>query len=277
MQIGRLALAISWMLAVCCGASRAQERHSHCLIGIDHMPTVVRSLDDAVATYRLLGFSLKPGRPHANGLRNAHVKFEDGSGIELISPPEQPGDALSRNYRRRLDGEGEGPAYIAFHARDTQGLIAALRSSNIPFERDGELVSPSAAELQYIFFVRDNRSATDRPEHFAHPNTAAQMTEVWLALDGPAGARLGELLLALGAVKSSAPAPQAIGGRAVVFSVLNGRVIVVPSTRRLQVSRPIIGAGFRVRNPEAARRFTSADTVPPSRTHGLWLQFSGTP
>ena len=46
--------------------------------------------------YQRLGFSLKPGRFHAHGLRNNHIKFEDGSGLELISPPGHPTDDLTR-------------------------------------------------------------------------------------------------------------------------------------------------------------------------------------
>ena len=60
------------------------------LIGIDHMPTVVADLEKASESYRRIGFSLKPGRAHDNGLRNNHTKFRDGSGIELVSVPAVP-------------------------------------------------------------------------------------------------------------------------------------------------------------------------------------------
>ena len=67
--------------------------------GPDHIPVVVRDLERAAATYRPLGFSLKPGRPHANGIRNVHVRFPDGSGVELLTVPEgverRDGDAGS--------------------------------------------------------------------------------------------------------------------------------------------------------------------------------------
>jgi hypothetical protein len=51
------------------------------LFGIDHIPLVVKYLDDAAEAYRRLGFAIKPGRPHADGIRNAHAKFPDGAGI----------------------------------------------------------------------------------------------------------------------------------------------------------------------------------------------------
>ena len=48
------------------------------VIGIDHIPVVVTDLERAQADYRAMGFAIKPGRFHADGIRNAHVKFPDG-------------------------------------------------------------------------------------------------------------------------------------------------------------------------------------------------------
>src|SRR5206468_6529298 len=63
--------------------------------GIDHIPIAVRDLDAAAAQYRRLGFTLKPGTPHANGVRNEHAKFADGTELELITAPAAT-DALAR-------------------------------------------------------------------------------------------------------------------------------------------------------------------------------------
>ena len=50
------------------------------IAGLDHVPIAVGDLDAAAARYRALGFALKPGRPHANGIRNQHAKFADDGG-----------------------------------------------------------------------------------------------------------------------------------------------------------------------------------------------------
>ena len=55
------------------------------LLGLDHTPLAVADLDEAAERYRKLGFTLKPGRTHENGIQNRHVKFPDGTEIELIS------------------------------------------------------------------------------------------------------------------------------------------------------------------------------------------------
>src|SRR5687767_7924561 len=80
-------------------------------IGLDHIPVAVRDLEAASATYRALGFSLKPGRPHANGIRNAHVKFPNGAGIELLTVPAAV-DPLSTTYVKMIRA-GEGPAFLS--------------------------------------------------------------------------------------------------------------------------------------------------------------------
>jgi len=84
------------------------------VVGLDHIPVAVRDLERASADFRALAFAIKPGRDHANGIRNAHVKFRDGSGIELITA----GAAVDELTTRYVDllAHGEGPAFVALHA-----------------------------------------------------------------------------------------------------------------------------------------------------------------
>lgn len=50
--------------------------------GLDHINIAVVDLEAAAERYRDLGFSLKPGARHTNGIRNRHVKFPDGTELE---------------------------------------------------------------------------------------------------------------------------------------------------------------------------------------------------
>lgn len=274
-------------------AADSHQTHTQAIIGLDHIPTVVSDLERAQDTYRRLGFALKPGRAHANGLRNAHVKFEDGSGIELIVPPNEASDDLAREYRERLQ-HGEGPAYLSLHARDKQALIAALNAADIGFDDDGVLTL-SDPRLKFLFFVQDNRSPTDRPEHFAHANSASAMTGVWLALDAATSDALKRLLLTLGAehTRASVRSPGATRGNAFIadlFRVNNGRIVVVPKRADANETRTIVGAELRVRSLAEAKRvlraseirFERADRrrairVVPDVAHGLWLEFHESP
>lgn len=264
------------------GAAEVSAPLGPSLIGLDHVPVAVKNLEQAAATYQRLGFSIKAGRFHENGLRNSHVKFPDGSGVELISPPAEPVDRLTRNYSSFLRG-GDGPAYVSFHARDTEALTTALHRANVRFTEQVGLITPSDPNLDFIFFVQDNRSPTDRPEQFAHPNTAVAMTEIWLALDGPGRSSLRQLLLALGAAESGetvrlpdpahrlAPAE----ARAGIYTVQNGRVVVLPDAWQGQKGRRIVAVTFRVRDLDATQRLlgTAEASVAPSAAHGLRLRF----
>ena len=231
------------------------------IIGVDHMPLAVKDLQQATDDYRQLDFAIKPGRPHNNGITTNNIKFPDGAGIELITASEARDD-LTRHYVEHL-AVSEGPAFIAFHARDTKKLVAALKAAGLDYsEKDGQLTD---ARYRYIFFVDDNRSPTDRPEHFRHANTASAMTGVWLAPPDPAP--LERLFAALGATshKETLLAPDPV--EATVFKVENGRVVLLPPSRQVIKGRPIVGAELDVPK-DRAEAF-----IPPGRTHGLWLHF----
>jgi catechol 2,3-dioxygenase-like lactoylglutathione lyase family enzyme len=227
------------------------------IAGLDHVPIAVRDLEAAARTYRRLGFVLKPGRPHANGIRNLHAKFPDGTELELITAP-KAADDLTRTYVRHLE-DGDGPAFLALFAPDGP---------------------PPGAAPGYVFFGRRNHSPTDRPEHFAHPNTARSLIAVWLA-----GELLPErvMLAAAGVplLERDVAAPDPV--RASVARLGDGELLLLPQSRSMIRGRPIVGVTVRVGDAAAARRalleggVTTRPAgrtvfVPPEAAHGLWLE-----
>ncbi len=90
------------------------------LLRLDHAVVAVRDLDSASALFRSAGFRLKEGRLHRNGLLNRHIRFRDGTGIELMTPAGRPGDRMAREYAELL-ARGEGGAYAALR---TDQLLA---------------------------------------------------------------------------------------------------------------------------------------------------------
>jgi hypothetical protein len=103
--------------------------HQAVVGGLDHVPIAVNDLERAAAGYRRLGFALKPGRPHDNGIRNQHVKFRDGTELELITAPDAR-DALTRTYRRRSWRRRSGTSSSAHetHRRPTGPNISRIRT-----------------------------------------------------------------------------------------------------------------------------------------------------
>lgn len=243
------------LLLAACLPAQAQ------LVRLDHLPTAVRDLEAAVADYRALGFTIKPGRAHADGLRNAHVKFPNGAGLELITPTGNA-DALSARYAAFLR-EGEGPAYLTLHADDDARAAAALQAAAIPHRLDGSGLQLTDPRLDWVFFAADNRSPTDRPEHFAHANGAFATREVWVALDD--AAPLERLLSALGAQPHEERRSAPFEVQARVFELADGgRVVIVPGPHRLVAGHPLIAVVM-------ATRTGPARWLPPGQAHGLWL------
>jgi hypothetical protein len=243
------------------------------VVGLDHIPLAVRDLDAAGVDYRRLGFTLKQGRPHADGIRNLHAKFRDGTELELITAPAAR-DALTSFYVEHLKS-GDGPAFLGLYAPDLDAASAAL---DVPHAREDGMVSLQGP-LRYLFVGGRNASPTDRPEHFEHANGADGLIGVWLA----AGERDARVLRSLGAVVSQeeVEAPERSRRRVARFAA--GEVVFLPASRRRVTGRPIVGAVLRTQSLEASRRALSAAAVPvverghslfirPEDAHGLWLE-----
>lgn len=258
------------------------------LVGLDHIPFVVKDLEQAAETYRRLGFHIKPGRFHADGIRNNHVKFPDGAGIELITAPAATDD-LTRHYTQMIS-QGEGPAYVSFHATSQKALIAAVESIGEPYTLEGNLLTFRNESLQWLFLGEgSNRSPTDLPEHFAHPNGANATLAVWIACSDHDREQALRLFKALGATVGQKIVRTPDPLRATVATVENGgEVIFLPSKRQLLPGRPIVGIVFRTRDLPAALHVLrtagvegprSVETpayrsliVSPHDTRGVWLE-----
>lgn len=260
--MGKRGPAWKWAAAVLlAGAAGPPAR----LMGIDHLPVAVGDLDAAARQFRALGFTLKPGRAHDNGIRNMHAKFADGSYIELITASEAV-DPLTKQYRAFLD-EGEGPAFVALHVSMLDGTADLLRGP-----------------LAILFFGTHERSPTDRPEHYVHANGAKSLARVWLAPDDPKPfvalfRRLGVpvkrrrvcLFRCVDAQTAAAP---------------GGEIVLLYPEARQRPDRPIVAATVRVADLARTREWLAGTRVPvrtgadgsllvaPTNAAGLQLQFS---
>lgn len=260
------------------------------VVGLDHIPVAVRDLEAAARRYRRLGFVLKPGRPHANGIRNDHAKFADGSEIELITA-DQAREELSAEYRRLLY-EGEGPVFVALYAPDHEALARRIVAVGKAYGRsEGLLTFPPADPLRYLFFGSRNRSPTDRPAHFEHPNGAEALIGVWLAAEDFTRERGLLAALSVPVVEKDVLVPGL--ARVPAANLAEGEILFLPGARRLLPGRSIVGATLRVRNLDAVKRALTKGGIdpaslvqlascrslfiPPDIALGMWLEFRAEP
>ena len=273
----RMAVPLSVLATALAGVSSGR---APVVAGLDHVPIAVTDLEGAAKAYRALGFTLKPGRPHDNGIRNQHAKFPDGTELELITAPEAR-DALTTTYRRSL-AQGDGPAFLALFAPDHARAAARLASEGIGSRRLRSIVDIEEPGFEYLFLGGRNASPTDRPEHFVHANGATSLVAVWLAGELSPERRLLE---ALGArvTTGEVRVPERVTAPIARFE--EGEVVMLAADRQLRAGRKIVGVTLRVGSLAAIetllgrtgapvpRRVGSSVFVPPDRAHGLWMEF----
>ena len=130
---------------------------------LDHVPIAVRDLPAALDEFRALGFTIKPGRPHQNGIENASVKFLDGSYVELITSHEAS-DILSREYQNSCATRKARPTY-SFAISRRRIFITPLkaggrREESGPFafiELPSAWKAPRLQLIQYLAPARTRR------------------------------------------------------------------------------------------------------------------------
>src|SRR5690606_7194923 len=146
-RITGIGLAIvSLLLPPAALAQTADDAAADVRVGLDHVVVAVNDLEVAARSYRQLGFALTPGRPHANGIENQHVKFADGIELELLTAPAAR-DGLTARYRRHLEA-GDGPAYFVLYAADRETASRRLAAAGVAHARDGGLITfPEAHPL----------------------------------------------------------------------------------------------------------------------------------
>ncbi len=149
-------------------------------IGIDHMNIVVQNLDSSRVIFEQLGFAIKPGRLHPNSIDNLHLKFADGSELELITAS-KPKDDLAKEYLRLLE-LGEGAAFLACWTSAIEEVNSRLLAENPVLGNYGKtkvLTLPEESPLRSFWFM-GSKQPTDKAEFTSHPNFAKGIAEVWV-------------------------------------------------------------------------------------------------
>ena len=258
------------MLVAACRALAAEPM----IVGLDHVPIAVADLRQAETDFRRLGFVLKPGRSHGNGIHNSHVKFADGTELELITAA-QAVDLLTTEYREWIR-QGDGPVFLGLYAPDRAAASSRLLAS-------GAIATPEwigfAAEdpRHWLFVSGRQHSPTDKPEHFRHPNGARRLAGVWLAgadaivplLDTAptAAARCGPLGRAVQAVTL----PEAEVLMLPVGAASRRVAAVILEVASIAVTRQVLaGAGVVTHRDSDCG---ASLWVAPADAHGLWLEF----
>ena len=277
---GALILAAALLALACPAASSAQPL----IEGLDHVPVAVADLDRAAADFSRLGFVIKPGRPHEDGIQNRHIKVPNGGGIELITATSS-NDALSAEYVEWLR-TGDGPAFWSIYSPDLKALTTSLDGLQLAPHNEGDLVTWSGTQTYRLFFGDRLRSPTDGVAYWAHPNTAYKLRAIWLSSASNVHHLLATLGGNLAAEVGCAPFDAHATG---VILPGDGDEVFITSRVRQPPHRPIIGVTLLVRDIGAARRVLELADIPyvtaasscagnrslwiqPAHAHNMWLE-----
>lgn len=151
---------------------------------IDHISIVVSNLDEAKKTFKDLGFTIKPGRTHANSIENAHIKFENGTAIELITAL-QPLDELSGQYFHEKSN-GDGPLFLSMGMDDHEQAVEMLKDFQPILTEGGYykwLTFPKFSGLDYMYFMKYTNPPIDKKEHLEHDNGVSGIKSIKLSKD----------------------------------------------------------------------------------------------
>ena len=253
--LGVMAQAVQAQAPACVAAASAPRLH--------HAVVVVRDLDSAAARLGPLGFRFKPGRLHPDGILNRHIKFRDGTEIELMTVVGRPTDRMAEGYAGLL-ATGEKGVYAALWTTDMAGVVARAGRAGLPGRstRLGawEFLSfPGVRDAAAFFFGAGGAPANDPDSVLAHENGSVGLEAAWVE----AGPRFERLLRTLG----SSPCES--------ISLPDGR----PGTRwplargSLVLARPRAGSQPRVLGVEIRRApaFATPPGPPLEPLPGFWL------
>jgi len=145
-------------------------------ISIDHLIIAVNNLDSVIDYYHQLGFTVKRGRKHANGLNNAHIKFINASSLELMTVEGEPGDSMAQQYKDFINS-GQNGVYIALSGVSFDSLAILLRNHNIEFSLTKSklwnyLTFPESSGLESLFFIEYHTKPSEPLAKFQHRNKA---------------------------------------------------------------------------------------------------------
>lgn len=230
---------------------------------VDHVPIAVRSLDAAAQTFRSLGFHLKPGRLHANGLNNWFVKFADGRYLELISPQQGGTDSLSRHYAELLKS-GEGGAFLALRTNDLAGAAQRLAQGKIDSNfSTGDAFSTLALtrpSLAWLFVIEYRQPVKESPALYVHANTARGLVGIGLSPQAYIAIRDIQSYLSVDGVTT------ATGHGA--FPVAG----VTLQVESIETAQQVIRQGTGIAYPIVRDSRGNSMRIPASAAHGLAIQ-----
>ncbi|WP_185974305.1 VOC family protein [Litoribacter populi] len=163
---------LTWFMGIC------QSKDTR----LDHVPIAVMDIIEAEKTFLNLGFSIKNGKMHSNGLINFFLKFADGTYIEIISPSKGVQDSTTEFYADFLK-KSEGGAALCLSA-DFEDNATSYKNwplKQFDFPKVFTITQIDSSEFDWLFFIKYHADVIDEPRLLIHDNQVLGIEKVHLS------------------------------------------------------------------------------------------------
>jgi len=280
--------------------------------GIDHITLGVKSLQNAVDTFKRLGFVMTPqGQHNGMGTYN-HCIMMPSEYLELAALSAEKADSeFRRNVQGAITDKGDGVMGMAFTTNDGAGVYQALLRNGIkasePIAIYRDMTSEDGKALQVaLSMVRMPAKTLDgfsssavqhltpealrKPAWMQHPNGVIATTSLTVVVEDPLVAKASyEKLFGAGVAAITDTTVTIHLGRHRVFLCTPDQLTQLHPDFELE-DAPIpplpVAMGLKVKDVNATETVLKSNgvlfhrlkegmiRVPPSETHGILIEFS---
>ncbi|MBK7104663.1 MAG: VOC family protein [Ignavibacteriae bacterium] len=147
---------------------------------LDHIIIGTKNLKDISELFRKIGFTIKEGKLHKNGIKNNFIEFDDNSEIEFVEI-KNPTDNFTKEYEKLILQKNYGLQF-ALRVNDIENLKNNFTSANSNFtelQKGKDFSTLSAKNINYdlpIFFIEFNKLNNSKTNH---ENKTKGISSIW--------------------------------------------------------------------------------------------------
>lgn len=148
---------------------------------LDHVIVGSKDLNKSSELFSSLGFSIKDGYKHKNGIKNNFIEFTNNSELEIIEVSDT-NDELSKNYKTLIEENISGLQF-AIRVHEIDQLKNSFDKLDYPFSKTDKnnfystLFSKSINTELPIFFIKYNKENNNTEVN--HTNKTKGIKSIW--------------------------------------------------------------------------------------------------
>ncbi len=250
----------------------------------DHILIGVKNLEKQTETFRKLGFSIKKGKQHKNGIKNNFIEFGDSSEIELIEV-QQASDKLSEKYKKLIDKNIYGLQF-ALRVNNVKKLKDNFSKLNSDFtilsvNKDYSILSKNKMDKGLpVFFIQYNIDNNNTLT--SHSNGSKGIYSIWLSTNDIKNT--AQKLSDMGFKLIGNYELPGIKGKAVEFTNSNFKIILIKSKKNeitgitilvdnLELVKNNLKSGFDTDFIEYSANRGKSIFINKELTNSVWIEF----